>query len=105
MQNPEIESYLNNAREEVILVKALLGMNPLRIAISRCYYAMFYLAKAFLVSENLDHYTKHSAVKSAFGQYFANTGKVPKQFHHYLRDNEKDRLISDYEFNMPVCTK
>ena len=45
-------------------------------AASRAYHAMFYMAEAFLEGEELA-FSKHSAVIAAFGQRFAQTGKVP----------------------------
>jgi uncharacterized protein (UPF0332 family) len=52
-------------------------------AASRVYYAMFYIAQAFLEGEGLA-FSKHSAVIAAFGQHFARTGKVPVEFHRFL---------------------
>jgi uncharacterized protein (UPF0332 family) len=41
---------------------------------------MFYVAEAFLEGEGLS-FSSHSAVISAFGQYFARTGRIPTDFH------------------------
>jgi uncharacterized protein (UPF0332 family) len=64
---------------------------------SRAYYAMFYLAEAFLLEKGLG-FSKHSAVIAAFGKEFANTGKVPSQYHLFLRKAAQDRVVGDYEF-------
>ena len=45
-------------------------------AASRAYYAMFYIASAFLESEGLA-FSSHAAVIATFGQQFVRTGRVP----------------------------
>lgn len=66
------------------------------IAVSRAYYAMFYVAQALLLGEGLA-FSKHSAVIAAFGQHFAHTGRVPVEFHHYLIKAGEQRNTSDYD--------
>lgn len=56
---------------------------------------MFYIAEAFLEGEGMS-FSKHSAVISAFGQYFANTGRVPVEFHKFLIGAQELRNIGDY---------
>ena len=64
-------------------------------AASRAYYAMFYIASAFLESEGLA-FSSHAAVIATFGQQFARTGRVPVEFHHYLIDAQDTRNKADY---------
>ena len=61
----------------------------------RVYYAMFYVAQAFLEGEGLA-FSKHSAVIAAFGQHFARTGKVPVEFHRFLLAAQDLRHSGDY---------
>jgi len=56
---------------------------------------MFYIAEAFLEGESIA-FSKHSAVISAFGQHFAQTGKVPAEFHRFLIDGQDLRHTGDY---------
>jgi uncharacterized protein (UPF0332 family) len=56
---------------------------------------MFYIATAFLEGEGLA-YSKHSAVIAAFGEKFARTERVTREFHRYLIDAERTRLRGDY---------
>ncbi|KAM3102541.1 HEPN domain-containing protein [Phormidesmis sp. 146-12] len=65
-------------------------------AVTRAYYTMFYIVEAFLEGDNLS-FSKHSAVISAFGQRFANTGRVPVEFHRYLITAEQIRRQGDYD--------
>lgn len=65
-------------------------------AVSRAYYAMFYIAEAMLLEHGL-RFTSHSGVISAFGQHFAKTQRVPSQFHHYLLAAQDGRTEGDYD--------
>jgi uncharacterized protein (UPF0332 family) len=76
--------------------KLLLSAGYAGFSASRTYYAMFYLAKAFLAGEGLS-FSKHSAVISAFGHQFAKTGKVPAEFHRFLMEAQDLRFSGDYE--------
>lgn len=51
---------------------------------------------ALLLGEGLT-FSKHSGVIAAFGQHFAKTGRVSKEFHRYLIDGERKRLTGDYD--------
>jgi uncharacterized protein (UPF0332 family) len=83
--------------EESLRAARLLAKGTLyNFAASRAYYAMFYVAQAFLLDEKLA-YSKHSAVISAFGQRFAKTGRVPEAFHRYLIEAQESRNIGDYD--------
>jgi uncharacterized protein (UPF0332 family) len=48
-------------------------------AISRAYYAMFYMAEACLLTKNLS-FSKHSGVLSAFNQHFIKANIFPPQY-------------------------
>jgi uncharacterized protein (UPF0332 family) len=74
---------LENARDSITAARLLLGGGFPGFAASRAYYAMFYVAEAFLEGEGLS-FSKHSGVIAAFGQHFAHTGKVPIEFHRHL---------------------
>ncbi|MEI6429081.1 MAG: HEPN domain-containing protein [Pseudanabaena sp. ELA607] len=65
-------------------------------AVSRAYYAMFYIAEAFLIEDGLS-FSKHSAVISKFGEHFAKSNRVPSEFHRYLIESEQSRLRGDYD--------
>jgi uncharacterized protein (UPF0332 family) len=83
--------------EESLRAARLLAKDTLYdFAVSRAYYAMFYVAQAFLLEEKLA-YSKHSAVISAFGQRLTKTGRVPAAFHRYLIEAQESRNIGDYD--------
>ena len=86
---------LQEARDSISASKILLDSGHSNYAASRAYYAMFYIAEAFLEGKGLA-FSKHSAVISAFGNYFARTGKVPIEFHRFLVDAQALRTLGDY---------
>ncbi len=89
------QELLESAEESIAAAKYLMGGGFAAAAASRGYYAMFYVAQAFLEGEGMA-FSKHSGVIAAFGQYFANVGRVPRAFHRILIDAEELRITSDY---------
>jgi uncharacterized protein (UPF0332 family) len=79
-------------------IQSAIGQNETgfpEFAASRAYYAMFYIASAFIEGEGLA-FSSHAAVIATFGQQFARTGRVPVEFHRYLIDAQDTRNKADY---------
>jgi uncharacterized protein (UPF0332 family) len=93
--NPEQQRLLEKAERSLQAATELNQKGFAEFAASRGYYAMFYVATAFLEGEGLA-YSKHSAVIAAFGEKFARPQRVPREFHRYLIDAERTRLRGDY---------
>jgi uncharacterized protein (UPF0332 family) len=87
---------LQKAVDNIRAAKLLAEDELYDISISRAYYAMFYIAEAFLSGEGLT-FSKHSAVISAFGSHFAKTKRLPAKFHRYLIEGENSRNVADYD--------
>jgi uncharacterized protein (UPF0332 family) len=64
-------------------------------ATSRAYYAMFYIAEAFLEGKGLS-FSKHSAVIAAFVREFAKTQQVPRDFYRFLIEAQELQTTGDY---------
>ena len=86
---------LHEARDSISAARSLLQIGYPKYAASRAYYAMFYAAQALLEGEGLS-FSKHSAVIAAFGREFVQTGRVPAEFHRFLRDGQDLRYLGDY---------
>jgi uncharacterized protein (UPF0332 family) len=86
---------LEEARDSLSAAKLLLTGGYPGYAASRVYYAMFYIAEAFLEGEGMS-FSRHSAVIAAFGQHFAHAGKVPVEFHRYIIEAQGLRHSGDY---------
>jgi len=94
MSDEQLELLLK-ARDSIRAAEVLLAQGFSGFAAARAYYAMFYVAQAFLEGEGLA-FSKHSAVIEAFGQRFVKTGRVPAEFHRYLIQGMERRHAGDY---------
>ncbi|RJR35387.1 MAG: HEPN domain-containing protein [Deltaproteobacteria bacterium] len=92
---PEIADLLIQAQESLAAAKTLNREGFYGFAAARAYYVMFYVAEAFLLSKSLS-FNKHSAVISAFGEHFAKTGIVPREYHRFLLRGLQVRHAGDY---------
>ena len=79
----EQKQLLVKARESLKAAELLASNDLLAVSASRVYYAMFYIAQAFLLGDELS-FSSHAAVISAFGRLFAKTNRVPTEFHRFL---------------------
>jgi uncharacterized protein (UPF0332 family) len=93
---PEQEGLLQKAQRNIRSAKLLAADGDFDSAVSRAYYAMFYIAESLLLSRGLA-YSKHSAVIAAFGREFAKAGVMPPEFHAHFRAASEARHISDYQ--------
>lgn len=91
----EVQDWMHLAERALSATRTLLGNGFHREAMSRAYYAMFYAAKAAVVSEGI-RASKHSAVVSSFGHLFIHTGRVPSHLHQALTRAFADRQSADY---------
>ncbi|MBI3208261.1 MAG: HEPN domain-containing protein [Candidatus Solibacter usitatus] len=87
---------LRKARRKLAASKVLVAQGFAEDAVSCAYYAMFYLAEAFLEGEGLS-FSSHAAVTGEFGRVFAKSGRVSVEFHRYLLEASEERLGGDYE--------
>ncbi|MCK4352039.1 HEPN domain-containing protein [candidate division WOR-3 bacterium] len=71
-------------------------------ASSKAYYAVFYMMEAGLITKKLS-FSKHSAVISAFNQYFIKQGIFPKEFSKKIGNLFKERQIGDYEYELAIA--
>ncbi|MEK7405699.1 MAG: HEPN domain-containing protein [Acidobacteriota bacterium] len=89
----EVQAILvKKAREKLILSSQLVRQGYLEDAISRTYYAMFYLAVACLEGEGL-RFSSHAAVHGEYGRLFAKTGRLPSDLH---RAEEFLRAVEEF---------
>ena len=96
--NKEQKQLLTKAQRSLNAAQELNQKNYPEFAASRAYYAMFYIAEAFLTGEGLS-YSSHAAVISAFGRQLVKTQRVPVKYHRYLIDAQDQRNRGDYDVN------
>ena len=81
--NEEIEALLKMADKSIRGARILFEEGLYGFAVSRAYYAMFYLVTAVLLTKDLN-FSKHKAVVATFGQHFIKTNIFAHKFHMYL---------------------
>jgi uncharacterized protein (UPF0332 family) len=87
---------LRKAHRTVQSARLLLTDGDYDGAVSRAYYAMFYVAEALLLSKGMT-FSKHSAVIAGFGREFAKSGMIPEEYHRHLMDAQEARNTGDYQ--------
>jgi uncharacterized protein (UPF0332 family) len=97
----EVRRYLRKADHALEVSEDLLKGGHAPDAASKIYYAMYYAAQALLNADGID-VVKHSAVESAFGYYFAKSGKIDPKFHRMLMNARKIREIADYDIDEEI---
>ena len=90
-----VDDYLRQAEDSLAAAELLLSEDFAGYAAARAYYAMFYVAQAFLSTRGLAS-SKHSGVVGMFGHEFAKSGVLPAHFHRYIIRAGELRLLADY---------
>lgn len=94
--NEEIQALLRKADQSTKGARILLNEGMFGFAVSRSYYAMFYLVTALLLTKGVK-FSKHKAVVASFGQHFIKTNIFEHKFHQYLVEAFEQRQIGDYD--------
>lgn len=96
MDNLDVQPYLDRAKEELRAVEVNIREELYAVAISRCYYAMFYAVSGLLASIGISR-SKHSGIISVFREHFIKTGLIEAEFSDILGVGFDARQESDYE--------
>lgn len=91
-----IPALIQKAQDSLRAARLLASDGLFDFAVGRAYFAMYYVAKAFLERHNHD-VTDPAAMVDAFGEHFAATGYLPEIFHRYLIDAARLRAIGEYD--------
>ena len=86
---------LERAREELETAAENIAHGHYRAAVSRAYYAVFYMASAALFSQSVQR-RRHSGVESAFAQYLIKPGHIEPEFGRLYRQARRLREEADY---------
>lgn len=93
---PKTEQLLNKATRAIRSAEQVLAADDVDFAASRAYYAMFYVATAFLNERGLQ-FKKHGGVHAALAEQFVKTGQLDPKFHSWLVDAFDERIQGDYD--------
>ncbi len=83
------------AREELDTARENIAHGRFRAAVSRAYYAVFYMASAALFSQSVVR-GKHSGIESAFSEYLVKPGHVEVEFGRLYQKARRQREEADY---------
>jgi len=98
----EISKLIEKAERSLEAARLLLNRGDYDFAVSRAYYAMFYCAKAMLLTRGITT-KKHSSTISLFCEKFVKSGEFSEELASYLIDAFRKRQIGDYDvFIMPT---
>ena len=97
----DVRKLIEKGERSINLEKEICERGDYDFAVSRAYYAMFYLTEAILLTKNLS-FSKHGAVIAAFGQHFVKTGLLEAKLHEWLREAFDKRAIGDYSYEITI---
>lgn len=92
---------LGMAREELETARDNIAHGHYRAAVSRAYYAVFYMASAALFCQSVVR-GKHSGVESAFSEYLVKPGHVEVEFGRLYQKARRQREEADYAEDVVV---
>ena len=92
----EIDRLVEKGVRSLAAGRRLFQEGDYDFAISRAYYAMFYLAEAALLSRGMT-FSSHGAVISAFGRDLVKPGHLSAGLHKALHEGFMERTVGDYE--------
>lgn len=93
---PEQRRLIVKGERNLVVARRLVAESDHDVAVSRAYYAMFYVAKAAVVSTG-EKFRKHHGVHQAFWERMVKPGHVTPALHRALTKAFDQRLTSDYE--------
>ncbi len=97
----EIEDLTEKAKRFLRSAEVLLVDGDYDSCVSRCYYAMFFLVEAILLTKGLKA-SSHKGVISIFGEHFIKTGILRKELGRALNDTYDSRQIGDYAIGFMI---
>ena len=97
----EIADLIEKTEKFLITAEQALKVGDYDSCVSRCYYAMFFMAEAALLTKDLSA-SSHKGVITLFGQYFVKTKILDKSLGRALNDAYDLRLVGDYGVGFTV---
>ena len=98
----EVRDLVTKAHRFLDSARRLLEAGDHDSCVSRCYYAMFLVAEAALLTRGATAST-HKGVIAAFGRLFVRPGTVPRELGRWLSTAHDLRLVADYAAGLTVA--
>ena len=90
-----IRRRVEQCHENMIAASILMEADLPRVAISRAYYAVFYIATAVLLTKGIVR-SKHAGLRAAFSEFFVRGGEIEPEYAHILGRAQSLRQEADY---------
>lgn len=97
----EIRDLIEKAEKFLSTAEQALNTEDYDSCVSRCYYAMFFMAEAALLTKGLTA-SSHKSVISLFGEHFVKTKILERELGKALNDAYDKRLVGDYGVGFTV---
>ncbi len=97
----EIRDFIEKAEKFLSTAENALNTGDYDSCVSRCYYAMFFMAEAVLLTKSLTA-SSHKGVISLFGEHFVKTNILERNLGKALNDAYDKRLVGDYGVGFTV---
>ncbi|HUV65158.1 MAG TPA: HEPN domain-containing protein [Sedimentisphaerales bacterium] len=97
----EVRDFIEKAEKFLSTAKQAFNIDDYDSCVSRCYYAMFFVAEAALLTKNLSA-SSHKGVISLFGEHFIKTRVLERNLGKALNDAYDKRLVGDYGVGFTV---
>jgi uncharacterized protein (UPF0332 family) len=97
----EVRDFIEKAERFYRSAEHLLTLEDYDSCASRCYYAMFLLAEAALMTQGLSP-SSHRGVLTLFGRHLIRTGILPAELGRALSRAYDVRLTGDYAVGVTV---
>ena len=91
----EIRDFIEKAEKFLSTAENALNTGDYDSCVSRCYYAMFFMAESVLLTKSLTA-SSHKGVISLFGEHFVKTKILERNLGKALNDAYDKRLVGDY---------
>jgi len=97
----EITDFITKAEKFLKTAENALNTGDYDSCVSRCYYAMFFMSEAALLTKSLSA-SSHKGVISLFGEHFVKTEIFERNLGKALNDAYDRRLVGDYGVGFTV---
>ncbi len=97
----EITDFTAKAEKFIRTAENALNTGDCDSCVSRCYYAMFFMSEAALLTKSLSA-SSHKGVISLFGEHFVKTEIFERNLGKALNDAYDKRLVGDYGVGFTV---
>jgi uncharacterized protein (UPF0332 family)/predicted nucleotidyltransferase len=98
VQYEEIRIYMEHAAEDLNAATLMLNAHMERVAMTHCYYAVFYAASALLLTKGITR-ARHGGVRGELGRHFFKTGILPSAWGRMYAKLQEEREQATYDMS------